>query len=148
MTFFAADPKYEARVRESFARQGFMRLLGAEMTRLEPGVCELTLHPRPELCQQHGYVHAGATAAIADTAAGYAGYSLMPADSSVLTVEFKLNLLAPAAGSVLIARARVRKPGRTLTVVDCDVVALQDGAEKTVATLTGTLLCLRNTADA
>lgn len=90
-----ADPDFAARVRTSFARQGFMALLGARITRVEPGMVEIEAPFRADLTQQHGYFHAGVTSAIADTAGGYSGYTLFPADSSVLTVEFKINLLAP-----------------------------------------------------
>ncbi|MFY9732159.1 MAG: hotdog fold thioesterase [Candidatus Acidiferrales bacterium] len=102
----------EARVRESFSRQGFMRHLGAEVTALVPGECEIKVPYRQEMTQQHGYFHAGVAAAIADSACGYAAYGLMPVTSSVLTVEYKINLVAPAAGETLIARARVTElPG-------------------------------------
>ena len=97
----------ESRVRESFSRQGFMQHLGAEITALGPGECEIRVPYRKEMTQQHGYFHAGVAAAIADSACGYAAYGLMPVTSSVLTVEYKINLVAPAAGETLIARARV-----------------------------------------
>jgi uncharacterized protein (TIGR00369 family) len=98
-----ADPDYATRVRESFARQGAMRTIGATLVDVEPGRCTIALVPRPELSQQHGHVHAGIVAAIVDSAGGYAGFTLFPADASVLTVEFKLNLLAPARGERLVA---------------------------------------------
>ena len=114
--FTAQDPRFEARVRASFARQQFMATLGARLLRLEPGLCEIELEQRPELTQQHGYLHAGAGASIADSAGGYAGYSLMPANSSVLSVEFKLNLLEPAQGQRFVGRgarpARRQAPDR------------------------------------
>src|SRR5215468_7353379 len=96
--FTPAFPGFAERVRESFSRQGLMALFGAEMIRIDPGYCEIRLVARPELTQQHGYVHAGVTAAIVDSACGYAAFSLMPKDASVLTVEYKINLLAPADG--------------------------------------------------
>ena len=114
--FQPADPDYAARVRASFSRQGFMRSLGAELAVVEPGSCEIRLPFREELGQQHGFLHAGALAAIADSAGGNAAYTLMRAGDSVLTVEYKINLLAPGRGEEAIARARVVRDGRTLTV--------------------------------
>jgi uncharacterized protein (TIGR00369 family) len=130
----------EAQVRESFARQLFMRHLGAELGELREGACTVTCRPRAELTQQHGFVHAGAVAAIADSAAGYAALSLMPAGSEVLTVEFKLNLMAPADGDLLIARGRVLRAGRTLTVAEATVSALRDAEETACAVLLSTLI--------
>jgi len=124
----------EARVRESFSRQGFMRHLGAEVTKLGPGECEIQVPYREEMTQQHGYFHAGVAAAIADSACGYAAYGLMPATSSVLTVEYKINLVAPAAGEVLVARARVLRSGKTLKICAADVFAVKDGKETLCAT--------------
>lgn len=146
--FAAKDPDFERRVRDSFARQRFMDTLGISMDRVGPGECVLSMDYRPDLCQQHGYVHAGATTALADSAAGYAAYSLMPAGSSVLTVEYKLNLLAPAAGRRFIARAVVEKPGRTLSVVRSEVAAVaDDGSERAVALMQATMMCLAGTPD-
>src|SRR5882724_2102493 len=107
--FEPADPRYAERVRASFARQGAMRLVGAELLEVAPGYCAIALIPRPEVAQQHGYVHAGVVAAIVDSAGGYAGFTLFPTDASVLTLEYKLNLLAPAAGDRLIAEGFVVK---------------------------------------
>jgi uncharacterized protein (TIGR00369 family) len=150
-----ADPTYAARIRSSFGRQGFMTLLGASLTRIEPGLVEIEIPFRADLTQQHGYFHAGVTSSIADTAGGYAGYSLFPADSSVLTVEFKINLLAPAQGERLRAVGRVVKAGRTLTICALDVFALAttadagEGGERRThcATGTQTLICLRGRSD-
>ena len=114
--FVAPDPDYAARVRASFARQGAMQLIGARMVELRPGRCAIAIAHRQDLTQQHGYIHAGIVSAIVDTAGGFAGFTLFPADSSVLTVEFKLNLLAPAAGERLLAVGEVVKPGRTLVI--------------------------------
>src|SRR3990172_11812002 len=116
MAFQAQDPDFEARGRESFARPGGMRRLGAALTRVEPGIATIELGYRPELTQQHGFFHAGMTATIADSAAGYAAYSLFPVASSVLTVEFKINLVAPADGERLVATRRVKKPRPTPTL--------------------------------
>src|SRR5215510_8281625 len=115
LNFAAVNPDFENRVRKSFARQAFMSTLGATLTRVEPGAVEIRLPIRPEVSQQHGFVHAGAVAAIGDSACGYAALSLMPADTGVLAVEYKINLMAPAVGEVLIARGRVLRAGRTLS---------------------------------
>ncbi len=147
MSFEAQDPDFEARVRESFARQGIMRLIGAELTRLAPGLATIELGHRPELTQQHGFFHAGMTATIADSAAGYAAYSLFPAGSSVLTVEFKINLIAPADGERLVATGRVKKPGRTLTICEFEVVALKRGQPTVCALGLETLICLAGKPD-
>jgi uncharacterized protein (TIGR00369 family) len=140
--FTVRDPAFRDRVRESFDSQTFMRTLGVRMTGLEPGRCILEMETRPDLCQQNGFVHAGATTAIADTAAGYAAFSLVPPGANILTVEFKMNLLNPAAGERLTARAEVIKSGRTLMVVRSDVVALKDGGESPVATMLATMMSL------
>ena len=133
-------PEAEGRVRASFARQGFMHHLGARLVAVGPGSCAISCAPRAELSQQHGFVHAGVVAAIADSAAGYAALSLTPPGSEVLTVEFKLNLLAPAAGELLIARGRVLRPGRTLTVCEATVAAVLDGVETPCAILLSTMI--------
>src|SRR5579884_2759954 len=130
MPFQPPDPHYEERVRASFARQPFMGLLGAQLIAVGPGSCEIHLPYREDLGQQHGFFHAGTIATIADNAAGYAAYSLMDVGSSILTVEFKLNLLAPGNGTLLIARSQVIKPGRTLTVCLSDIAVLRNGEEK------------------
>ena len=137
----------DQRVRESFSRQGLMRHLGAEMAALAPGECEIRVPYRAELTQQHGYFHAGVTAAIADSACGYAAYSLMPANYSVLTVEYKINLVAPAAGEILIARARVVRSGKTLKVCAADVFASKDGSETLCATTLSTIMAMQDRPD-
>jgi uncharacterized protein (TIGR00369 family) len=142
--FSAVDPHFEKRVRESFARQAFMGTLGATLTRVEPGAVDIRLAIRPELAQQHGFVHAGAVAAIGDSACGYAALSLMPVDSGVLAVEYKINLMAPAVGEVLIARGRVVRAGRTLSVCQAEIVAVAAGAERTVALLVSTVMTMRD----
>jgi uncharacterized protein (TIGR00369 family) len=111
--FVAKDPNFERRVRDSFGRQRVMTLIGAEMASVTPGHCEIRLPYKPELSQQHGFFHGGVVGMVADSAGGYAAYSLMPADASVLTVEYKMNLLAPGDGEVLIARGEVLRAGRT-----------------------------------
>lgn len=140
-TLFVKDwPSTEKRLRASFARQGLMAHLGARLVTVGPGACAIACAPRPELSQQHGYVHAGVVAAIADSSAGYAAMSLTPEGSEVLTVEFKLNLLAPAEGELLIARGSVLRPGRTLTVCEAAVFALRDGEEAQCAAALVTMM--------
>lgn len=141
------DPDFERRVRDSFARQRVMETIGASLTRVEPGHVEIELPYRADLTQQHGYIHAGIVGTIADSAGGYAGFSLMPKDSSVLSVEYRMHLLAPARGEKLIARASVVRSGRTLTVCELEVVAIDRGEATTCAIGTQTLMCLAGTAD-
>ena len=135
--FQPVDPGFAARVRASFGRQKAMALIGAELTVVEPGYAEIALPYRGDLTQQKGYVHGGVIGMIADTACGYAAYSLMPAGSSLVTVEYKINILAPARGEVL-------RPGRSLTVARGEVYA-EDG--KPVATMLQTLMMLPDTPD-
>ena len=132
-----------ARIRSSFSKQGLMSTLGAELGAISPGSVEIILRPTPAITQQHGFVHAGAVSAIADSAAGYAALSLMPAGTGVLTTEFKINLMSPATGERIIARGRVIKSGRTLTVAQSDVFAESGGREKLVALLTATMMSLK-----
>ena len=146
-TFAASDPGYDSRIRESFARQGLMKHLGAELAELGPGHAEIRAPFRAEVTQQHGYFHAGVSGAIADSACGYAAYTLMPADSSVLTVEYKMNLLAPADGEELIARARVLRSGRTLKICSADVHVRKNGGEVHCATMLATIMCLPGKSD-
>jgi uncharacterized protein (TIGR00369 family) len=145
--FIPAYAGYEARVRSSFARQGAMRLMGAAIDEVAPGYCAISLTPRPDLSQQHGYVHAGVVSAIVDSAGGYAGFTLFPEDSSVLTVEFKLNLLAPAAGERLIAEGFVVKPGRRLAITRGEVHAVRGGERTLVALMQQTLMVMHGKAD-
>ena len=144
--FEPRDPGWEARVRASFALQTVMTTIGARLGRVAPGAVDIELPFRADLCQQHGFLHAGIVTTIADSSCGYAALSLMEPDASVLTVEFKLNLLAPARGERLLARGRATRPGRTLTVCQADVVAVQDGAETPVATMLATLMALQGRA--
>ena len=125
-----------------------MTTIGARMGSLRPGFCEIDLPFRRDLCQQHGFLHAGITTTIADSAAGYAAFSLMPRGSSVLTVEFKVNLMAPAAGDVFLGRGKVIKPGRTLLAVEAEVIARGEDGEKAVAQMLATMMCLADKADA
>jgi len=139
---------YATRVRDSFARQGAMRLIGATLVAVEPGFCAIAVTPRPEIAQQHGFVHAGVVGAIVDTAGGYAGYSLFPEDSTVLTVEFKLNLLAPATGDRIVAEGRVVKPGRTLAITQGEVYAERGETRTLVALMQQTLMVMHGRPDA
>ena len=140
-------PDFEARVRASFERQGAMRTLGATLESLAPGYCAISLVPRAEVAQQHGYVHAGVVAAIVDTAGGYAGYTLFPENASVLTVEYKLNLLAPAVGERLVAEGFVVKPGRTLAITRGEVHAEQGGKRTLVAIMQQTLMVMHGKSE-
>jgi len=130
------------RIAASFAKQGLMATLGASLGVVAPGRVEIILVPSPAVSQQHGFVHAGAISAIADSAAGYAGLSLMAPGRGVLTTEFKINLVAPAAGERIIARGEVVKAGRTLTLAQAKVFAEAGGQEKLVALLTATLMAI------
>ncbi|HEX6052213.1 MAG TPA: PaaI family thioesterase [Gemmatimonadaceae bacterium] len=141
-----ADPAIEERVRGSFARQRFMATLGARLTRVAPGEVEIELPYSDGVAQQHGFVHAGALATIADSACGYAALTMMPEDAAVMSVEFKINMLSPAEGPTLLARGRVLKAGRTLTVCRADVYSFASGderKEKLVATMQGTMIAVR-----
>jgi uncharacterized protein (TIGR00369 family) len=130
------------RIRMSFSKQGLMTTLGATLGTILPGAVEIIVFPSPAISQQHGFVHAGAVSAIADSAAGYAALSLMAAGTGVLTTEFKINLVAPAIGERIIARGRVVKSGRTLTLVQTEVFAESQGKEKLIALLTATKMSI------
>lgn len=134
------DPGFAARVRASFERQSLMRTIGASLRSVDAGEVMIDLDPVDGLTQQHGYLHAGIVTSIMDTACGYAAYTLMPADADVLSVEFKVNLLAPSAGRQFVARARVLRTGRTLTVVQGDVFASDASNERHVATMLATMM--------
>jgi uncharacterized protein (TIGR00369 family) len=136
------NPNFANEVSASFAQQSMMELIGAGLTLIEPGVVEITLPYRQDLTQQNGYLHAGMVTTIADTACGYAAFTLMPEGSGVLSVEFKVNLLRPAKGENFLARAEVIKAGRTLTVVRADVFALTENKRTLIATMQGTMMCV------
>ena len=143
MSFTAKNPLFAIQVRNSFERQTAMSSIGAELLIVEPGKVEIALPYRSDLTQQHGYLHAGIITTIADTACGYAAYTLMPAGSEVLSVEFKVNLLRPAKGERFVAVANVLKPGRTLTVVRADVFGISESDERElIATMLATMICL------
>lgn len=133
----------ETRVRASFARLTLMRTIGARLLRVVPGEVAIQLPFRDDLTQQHGFLAAGIVTAIVDTACGYAAMSLMPAGAGVLTVEYKVNFLAPARGDRMIARGHVIKRGRTLIVCAGDVLASADGEEKAVATMLATMIAIQ-----
>ena len=141
------DADFEARVRDSFSRQSFMATIGAELVDVGPGMAEIHVPFRDDLCQQHGLFHGGLVGTIADNAGGYASYTLMPAENSVLTVEYKLNLMAPALGETLAARAQVLRAGKRITVCRADVFVFNEGAEQLCATALGTFMTLENTSD-
>lgn len=145
--FVAKDPDFDARVRASFARQAIMKTMGVELTALEPGKCELTMPFNADFTQQHGFFHAGVVTTVSDSAAGYAAYSLMPADSSVLSIEFKQNLLAPAIGDTLIARAEVVRAGRSITVVESRAYMVAGGEEKLTGMMVATMMCMHGRPD-
>lgn len=132
----------EERVRRSFSNQAFMSTLGAELTVVGQGVVEIRLPFSSKLTQQHGYLHAGAVTAVLDSACGYAALSLARDDKDVLTVEFKQNLLAPAGGEALVARAHVKRAGKTLTVCTADAFTITDTKEKLVATMLATIMSI------
>jgi uncharacterized protein (TIGR00369 family) len=139
----APDPHFTARVRQSFGRQKAMALIGASLQRIEPGEVEISLPWRDDLTQQKGFIHGGILGMIADTACGYAAFSLMPAGGSLVTVEYKMNILKPGRGS-LLAQGKVIRPGRTLTVARAEVYA-DDGSH--VATMLQTLMALPGRPD-
>jgi uncharacterized protein (TIGR00369 family) len=138
--FIPRNAEFESVVRESFRRQTLMATLGATIDRLEAGAVDLRLPYSAALCQQNGYLHAGAIASVADSANGYAAYTLAPIDTDVLAVEFKINLLQPARGSYFIARGRVIRPGRTLTVCQADVLAYDGDLQVLIATMLSTII--------
>jgi uncharacterized protein (TIGR00369 family) len=141
-TLIPKNPAFQARVQASFDKQGLMSTLGASILHMAPGAIDIVLLPSPSISQQYGFIHAGAVAAIADSAAGYAALSLMPPGAGVLTTEFKINLVAPAAGERIVARGRVIKAGRTLTLAQTEVFSETGGEEKLVALLTATLMTI------
>jgi uncharacterized protein (TIGR00369 family) len=145
--FQPQDSNYESRVRESFARQQVMHTLGATLTLVEPGAVEIELPYRADLTQQHGFIHAGITTTVLDTACGYAAFSLMPADAAVLSIEFKVNLLAPAKGGLIRVRADVKRAGRNVTVCVADAWSVVADQRKVVATMLATMMCIRGRND-
>ncbi|MGU3574401.1 PaaI family thioesterase [Brucellaceae bacterium C25G] len=139
-----AEPDFHQRVEESFARQAALKLIGADLARCEPGIIEIELPFRDDLTQQHGYLHAGIISAALDSACGYAAFTLMPSDAAVLTIEFKVNLLAPGQGDRFLFRGEVTKPGRTIMVSDGQAFAVTDTDVRLIATMTSTLMVVQD----
>lgn len=137
------DSNFVEKVRKSFSGQNVMKLVGAELSLIEAGAVDIKLKYREDLTQQNGFLHAGITATIADSACGYAAFTLMPAETDVLTAEYKINLLAPATGDYFVAEGRVLKAGKTLTVVRGDVFAFSKNDKKLVATMLATVVSLK-----
>ncbi|MCI5057830.1 MAG: PaaI family thioesterase [Flavobacteriales bacterium] len=144
MNFNAQIDDYQDRVFKSFAKQKFMSYIGAEMISVKPGYCEIEINSNPNLTQQHGYFHAGVISTIADNCCGYAGLSLMDQKSSILTVEFKINLIAPGEGDKLIGKGTVIKAGRTLTIAKAEVFSIVNGKSQPCAICQATLIELKN----
>jgi uncharacterized protein (TIGR00369 family) len=144
--FTTKDPDFERRVRDSFERQRVMALIGARLAVVEPGRVVIELPYRDDLVQQHGFIHAGVVGTVADSAGGYAGFTLMPPGSSVLSVEYHMHMLAPAAGERLWATGRVIRSGRTLTTCELDVEAEKDGTRSRCAWGSQTLMCVQGRA--
>ena len=140
--FIPKDSKFEQRVKSSFDRQQCMTMLGITISKIEPGMVELTMPYAEPYTQQHGFIHAGVISTAMDSACGYAAFSLMPVDAAVLTVEYKINFLAPARGEDFNFRAEVVKPGRTLTLCEARAYAIAAGEEKLIATMTGTMMAI------
>ena len=138
--FAATDPDFAERVRKSFDAQGIMDHIGATLTLIEPGVCEIELPYSDAVSQQHGFFHGGVIGTIADSAGGYAAFGLMDAEDGILTVEYKLNLMAPADGDLLVARGQVVRAGRTLTVSRAEVGVIKNGVEVACAAMQQTLM--------
>ena len=138
--FEAKDPDFAERVRKSFDAQGIMDHIGATLTLIEPGVCEIELPYSDAVSQQYGFFHGGVIGTIADSAGGYAAFGLMDAEDSILTVEYKLNLMALADGDLLVARGRVLRAGRTLTVARAEVGVVKNGVEVACAAMQQTLM--------
>ena len=143
----ARDPNFAARVRASFAKQRLMTTIGAELTEVKPGRVTLRLPFRDDLTQQHGFLHAGAIATLADSACGYAALSMMPEGAGVLSIEFKVNMLSPATGDAVVARGEVIRAGKTVMVCRADVFSLAEGKEKLVAAMQATMMVAENVAD-
>jgi uncharacterized protein (TIGR00369 family) len=139
--FEPRDPDWDAKVRASFARQTFMKTIDARLVSVAPGRCEIELPFRADLCQQHGFLHGGVVTAIAANAGGYAAFTLMPPGTSVVGVEYKLNLFSAPKGDRAIARGRVLRPGKTLHAVEAELDSWQDGAWRPFGRMLATMMC-------
>ncbi len=142
LSFEISDPRYKERVMESFSRQGVMRTVNASIVDIGPGQVELEFPHHPSLTQQHGFIHAGIITTVVDSACGYAAFTLMPSNAAVLSIEFKINLLSPADGERFRAVGRVRKPGKTITVVEGDLFSVKKGKQKLAATMVGSMIAV------
>ncbi|HKJ52372.1 MAG TPA: PaaI family thioesterase [Gammaproteobacteria bacterium] len=140
--FDPRDPEFKSRVIRSFDAQAVMQTLNASLALIEPGEVRIEFPYQPSLTQQDGFIHAGISSTVMDSACGYAAFTLMPAEARVLTIEFKINLLAPAAGENFLAHGRVRKPGRSVFVAEAELYAQRGDEEKLVATMVGTLMAI------
>jgi uncharacterized protein (TIGR00369 family) len=140
--FQSPDPHFAQRVRASFQQQTVMAAIGASVRSVAPGAVEIELPFRADLCQQDGFLHAGIVTTIVDSACGYAAYTLMPAGARVLSVEFKINFLAPAIGDRFIARGMVARAGRTVTVCTGEVVAVSQDSERAIALMQATMMAV------
>lgn len=140
--FTPRDPAYREKVEENFKHQAVMGTIGASLLDVEPGKVRIRLEYSPEITQQDGFVHAGIISTVVDSACGYAAFSLMEAGSRVLSIEFKVNLLAPALGDYFIANGSVRKSGKTIMVTEGELIAYRGGGEKLVATMVATMMCV------
>ena len=138
----ATDPNYETRVRSSFEKQDVMKTIGASLVKMTPGEVVIEFSYDKSLTQQNGYIHAGVVTTIVDSACGYAAYTLMPADSEVLTIEYKVNFMSPAKGETFKGIGKVLRSGRTITVCSGDVIAVEGDKERVVATMQATMICL------
>ena len=147
MSFQPVGPGFKNRIKESFSRQNFMDFIGAEISDIGPGYCEIQVSYKKELSQQHGYFHGGIIGTLADNSGGYAAFTLMPSDASILTVEYKLNLIAPGDGDLLISRAQVIKPGRTLSICRSEVFVVKNGVQTLCAEALMTLMALHGRPD-
>ena len=143
-TFTPPDPDWQTRCRDSFARQTIMATMGAQLTHLEPGASEIEMPFNAAFTQQHGFLHAGTIATVLDSACGYAALTVMEADAAILTIEFKVNLLSPGKGERFLFRGKVIKPGRTILIADGQAFAITNGAEKLIATMTATMMSIRD----
>jgi uncharacterized protein (TIGR00369 family) len=146
--FTPMDDQYESKIRTSFSNQGFMHSIGAELLRIEPGEVRIGLIFSKSLTQQHGFIHAGVITAIIDTACGYAAYTLMSPDSEVLTIEYKVNFLSPARGEKFIATGNVIKQGKTIMFCQGEMVAVNKDGEKTIATMSATMISIEKDRNA
>ncbi len=147
MKYKPMDPDFKQKVESSFSRQMFMDFIDAKLVKIEPGFCEIHVPYKKELTQQHGFFHAGVIGTVADNCGGYAAFSLMPKDASVLSVEYKLNLLAPGSGDLLTGMGTVIKPGRNLTICSTEIYIINKGIKKLCATSLMTLMTMHKKED-